>query len=226
MPFIESVPSTEYMIAVNRASPSLSESGETFKLVLGNVSGAVIADAEAIGTILNTGTAALTGFTLVNADAASDVGSIGNGARFTLDDPANGRFGVRVETAENAAIGSVRLELSGAKTTARIENVAPWSLYGDDGTTLKGEGLPAGSYTLSATAYSKPNLGGDALQTLTVSFTVVAADETTVEEASIDLRPAPDRKALNWNDSNFSSSCLILNRFTFFPTRPPAYVRR
>ena len=173
---------TQKIVTVPLVDDAVPDSGETFKLVLGNVSGAVIADAEAIGTILNTETAALTGFTLVNADAASDVGSIGNGARFTLDDAANGRFGVRVETAENAAIGSVRLELSGAKTTARTENVAPWSLYGDDGTTLKGEGLPAGSYTLSATAYSKPNLGGDALQTLTVSFTVVAANGTTVEE--------------------------------------------
>ena len=111
--------------------------------------------------------AVLTGFTLVNLSTVTS-GALVDGAELSFEDPANGNFGIRVETAQNAAIGSVRLELSGAKTEARTENVAPWSLYGDDGTTLAGEGLPAGGYTLSATAYSQPKGEGDVLQTLSV----------------------------------------------------------
>ena len=73
----------------------------------------------------------------------------------------------------------MKLELSGAKTVGpRTENSAPYSLYGDHWTdgvnSLHGGTLPAGSYTLTATAYSKRAGGGDELGTLEVSFTVTA----------------------------------------------------
>ena len=109
-------------------------------------------------------------------------GTLDDGAEVELPDPANTIVGVRVETGAGAEIGSVRLTLAGAKAQARTENLAPYSLYGDDGTSPHGEGLPVGSYTLTATAYSQGNLGGAVLQTLSVSFTVAAAGETTVEE--------------------------------------------
>ena len=130
--------------------------------------------------------AVLTGFTLVNL-ATVTAGTLADGAELTLDDPASGSYGIRVETAADASIGSVRLALSGAKTAARTENVAPFSLYGDDGATLAGEGLPAGAYTLAATAYAEGNLGGAVLQTLTVSFTVAAS---TVEPVDPDALTA------------------------------------
>ena len=52
---------------------------------------------------------------------------------------------------------------------------SPYSLYGDGGAdALDGESLPAGSYTLTATAYAESGLAGDKLGTLAVSFTVTA----------------------------------------------------
>ena len=94
----------------------------------------------------------------------SEVVTLTAGASVALDDPASGSYGIRVEVATGAEIGSVRLELSGEKSVSQTENIQPYSLYGDDGTNLNGEGLPVGSYTLSATAYSEDNLGGDELQ--------------------------------------------------------------
>ena len=135
---------------------------------------------KAVGTILNTETPVLTGFTLVNAETGSDIGAIDDGGVLTLDDPANGSFGVRAERATGAEIGSVLLELSGAKTVTRTDNLAPYSLYGDANGQAQGEGLPAGSYTLRATAYNEANLQGDELYTLEVAFTVLASAE--VEE--------------------------------------------
>ena len=82
---------------------------------------------------------------------------------------------MRVETSGNAEFGSVKLALSGAKAVTQTESVAPWSLYGDDGTDVAGADLPAGSYTLTATAHAEAGGRGEALQTLTVSFTVAAA---------------------------------------------------
>ena len=120
----------------------------------------------------------LTGFTLLDTSGQPQtvLASPTDGDTLTLADPANGSYGIRVNTRSGAQIGSVRLQLSGAKTVDRTENWAPYTLYGDQGDSdLNGESLPVGSYTLTATAYSEGRLGGDEIGTLTVSFTVVAA---------------------------------------------------
>ena len=171
---------TQEIVTVPIIDDTVPDNGETFKLVLSNASGAKLGDAEAVGTILNTETPVLTGFMLVNAETGSDIGAIDDGGMLALDDPANGSFGVRAERATGAEIGSVRLKLSGAKTVTRTDNLAPYSLYGDANGQVQGEGLPAGSYTLRATAYNEANLQGEELYTLEVAFTVLASAE--VEE--------------------------------------------
>ena len=123
----------------------------------------------------------LTGFTLMDASSGSEIGALADGGEVTLDNPANGSFGVLVATAADAVVGSVRLELAGAKTASRTLNAAPWSLYGDENGAVLGGGLPAGAYTLTATAYGEADAGGEVLQTLSVSFTVVAAETPPVE---------------------------------------------
>ena len=133
----------------------------------------------------------LTGITLIDASSATAVGTIADGATVTLEDPGSGSFGLRIDTAAGASVGSVRIELSGAKTRARTENIAPYSLYGDDGTDVAGEGLPAGSYTLTATAYAQANLAGEVLQTLTVAFTVTQSTPPAVPEVSAAAGPGP-----------------------------------
>ena len=127
----------------------------------------------------------LVGFTLVDASDPSEVATLTEAATLTLEDPANGSYGIKVEVAENTGIDSVRLELSGAKTVSQTENILPYSLYGDKGADLNGEGLPAGSYTLRATAYSEDNLGGDELQLLEISFTVTETDSAATGAPTI-----------------------------------------
>ena len=110
--------------------------------------------------------------------AHADAASIGDGATVEVENLSSGTWGFRAEAAQDAEIGSVRLELSGAKTVARTENSVPWSLYGDTNGEPDGADLPAGSYVLRATAYAEDNLGGDVLQTLEEAFTVEEATET------------------------------------------------
>ena len=120
-------------------------------------------------------TGPLTGFTVVDASGGTQtvLATLTDGGSLTLDDPANGSYGIQVNTQSRAAIGSVRLQLTGGKSIDRTENIAPYSLYGDDGdNALHGEALPVGTYTLTATAYSGRALGGDQLGALSVSFTV------------------------------------------------------
>ena len=165
---------TSKTVSVPTTEDRADEEDETFTLTLSSPANATLGNATATGMIEDDDPAPLTGFTLVDAGTNTDIGLIANGGSFTLDDPANGSYGIRAETAAGVAIGSVQFALSGAKTVSHTEGIAPYSLYGDDGTNVDGEGLPTGSYTLTATAYAEGNLGGDQLGTLTVSFEVAA----------------------------------------------------
>lgn len=133
----------------------------------------------------------LTGFTLLDASDQSHVASLTEGATITLDDPSNGSYAIRAEIAEGETVGSVRFELTGAKNVpAKTENIVPYSLYGDNGPeALHGEPLPAGSYRLTATAFSERRLGGQQLGVLEVSFAVSAP--VVVTEDHRDAVPTP-----------------------------------
>ena len=160
-----------------------ADSGETFRLVLSNPTGsdanngaAVLGDAEAVATILNSEqeAATLTGFTLVDAGANADLMALADGVTVPLGELLAPSYGIRAEMSPGAAPGSVRLELTGAKTAAVTDDAAPWSLYGDGAGRINGAGLPAGSYTLTATAYANSGGQGDEQGSLEVSFTVAA----------------------------------------------------
>ena len=160
-----------------------ADSGETFRLVLSNPAGrdanngaAVLGDAEAVATILNSEqeAATLTGFTLVDAGTNGDLMALANGVTVRLGQLLAPSYGIRANLSPGAAPGSVRLELSGAKTAAVTDDAAPWSLYGDGAGRINGASLPVGSYTLTATAYANSGGQGDEQGSLEVSFTVAA----------------------------------------------------
>ena len=150
------------------------DSGESFTLVLSNPTGAIIARAAATGSIYNE-ESLITGFTLIDRSTNSDVQTIAAGDAITFDNPAEGNYTIRANPAAEATIGSVHLELSGAKNVSRTDNEAPYTLY-----ATGGQGLPPGDYTLKATVYQKPDAVGVAHQTLSMSFTVADSAEATV----------------------------------------------
>ena len=138
-----------------------------------------------------TPTVALTGFTLVDAGSGAEV-SLADGDALVLADPANGSFGLAASVAADAGVGSVRLGLTGAKTVTVTDDAAPYSLYGDADGTVVGAGLPAGSYTLMATAYAEADGGGAALGTLTVSFTVAASEAVAPDALTASFEGVPE----------------------------------
>ena len=170
---------TEKTVSVPIIDDTVEDSGEEFVLRLSNVSGAHLSRAGGFGTIYNSEDI-LSGFTLVNAASGTDVGGLDDGATVTLDDPTHGQYGMRVGTVPGTGVNSVRLELSGAKTVTRTDNEAPFTLHAEGG-----EGLPPGAYTLQATAYSEADRGGNALQTISVSFTVAASTQDEEEGTAL-----------------------------------------
>ena len=135
----------------------------------------------------------ITGFTVVDAFDQSVEGTLADGGTLALDDPDGGSFGIRADLESGATIGSVGLQLTGAKTHDQTENIAPYSLYGDSGGNLSGESLPVGEYTLTATAYSEARLGGNVLGTLKVSFSVT---ETATQQPNT---PATGASRHQWH---------------------------
>ena len=133
-------------------------------------------------------TSVLTGFTLVHTSDQSTVAALVDNADIDLGGRSGGSFAIRADVAANATVGSVALSLSGAKTVSATESVAPYSLYGDHddgngGRALDGATLPAGTYTLSATAYAEGGGAGEALGTRSVSFEVLAPALLSVADA-------------------------------------------
>ena len=130
----------------------------------------------------------ITGFTVVDASDQSLEGTLADGGTLALDDPDGGSFGIRADLESGATIGSMRLQLTGAKTHDQTENITPYSLYGDSGGNLNGESLRVGEYTLTATAYSEARLGGNVLGALKVSFSVTA---TATQQTNTPATGAP-----------------------------------
>ena len=75
--------------------------------------------------------------------------------------------------------GSVRFELTGPRTVSRTDNTAPFTLFED----FVGQSLPAGSYQVSYTAYSRADGSGTAEDTGTATFTLVS--DTTAPSVSL-----------------------------------------
>ena len=134
----------------------------------------------------------LTGLKLVDTGTGTET-ALADGAALVLDDPANGSWGLVASVAPEAQVGSVRLVLTGGNTvTAATDDAAPWSLYGDEDGTVKGAALPAGSYTLKATAYAEAAGGGTALGTLSASFTVAASEAVAPDALTASFEGVPE----------------------------------
>ena len=126
----------------------------------------------------------------MDASDQSVLVTLNDGGAVAVDNPASGSYAIRVDVEDGSTIGSVYLELTGAKSVSQTENIAPYSLYGDGGeSALSGGTLPVGSYDLQATAYSEGKQSGDELGSLAVSVTAAETPSEPKSEAA-DLAPS------------------------------------
>ncbi|MEO0732780.1 MAG: PKD domain-containing protein [Bacteroidota bacterium] len=114
------------------------------------------------------------GFVLYNADTDQSLGSLTDGQTIDLTEVGPNLNVVVAVNPRVRNVGSVRFALNG-NDNFRTESVAPYALAGDDNGDFLAWSPAAGGYTLTATAFTEANGGGDELTSLTVSFTVVAA---------------------------------------------------
>ena len=131
------------------------------------------------GVMLSYPASPIAGFTLVDAEGGPpdpDLQVIEAGSLLDLS-AVPGVVNIRADVIADAPeIGSVRVELAGQKSARRLENRPAYALFGDEpGGDYRGELLPDGHYTVTATAYEGKEGGGDAYPGLAVRFTVTGA---------------------------------------------------
>ncbi len=76
-----------------------------------------------------------------------------------------------VEAFAPAGTKSVRFSMSGPFDASKLENTARWTLFGNNGNRLGGRLAVPGTYTVTATAFTKKHGGGTVLATGSVTFT-------------------------------------------------------
>lgn len=143
---------------------------------------------------------AFSSFTLINADADSDFFDLSDGMQIGSATLGGASLNIRAN-ASIGGVGSVYLELTGTTSATRVENVAPYALFGDSNGNYFGQTLGTGSYTIKATAYSGSNLSGTKLGADTVSFSIINSGKNmnspeevkseTEAEITILLHPNP-----------------------------------
>lgn len=131
----------------------------------------------AIGNGTPGGCPALTSLTLVNATTDVDIQTISNGAVIDLANIPGKSINIRANTYPSET-GSVKFSLAGKQTRNQMENILPYTLFGDNNGDYNNWTPALGNYTLTATPYTGANGTGKAGTTLTRSFTVV--DNTPV----------------------------------------------
>lgn len=110
-------------------------------------------------------------FTLINAESNSDISEIEDGDTINLTNLPTSKINIRVNT-DPSAVDSVAVSLSGATTASKVENAAPYALWGDQNGDYTAGTLNPGQHILTAF----PTLGGIQGSFKTVTFNVV---ETT-----------------------------------------------
>ncbi|HYD82617.1 MAG TPA: hypothetical protein VEA63_01165, partial [Opitutus sp.] len=126
-------------------------------------------------------TLAIAELMLVNAKTQADVRPLTDGA--IIDLSVDGAV-LNVRAAVNGSAGSVAFYLNGKKT---LENTAPWTMAGDLNGVFQPWKPAVGRHTLRVVPYSRSNGGGEAGETLEISFTVIAVAPPTTEPP-----PAPE----------------------------------
>ena len=144
----------------------------------------------------------VTSFTLVNADTDTDILTMTPGIVLNLATLPTRNLNIRANTSPGP-VGSVVLSLSVTQSRSEVQNIAPYSLFGD----IQGDYFPwtppVGNYTLVATLFDGADGTGTAGSSLTLSFSVIntvgAVSSFTLVNATTDtdLFPITSGMALN-----------------------------
>ena len=150
----------------------------------------------------------ITSFTLIDAVSDTDLFELNDGATINLSNLTNTQLNVRANV--NGTVASIAFKLDGTK--GKIENVAPYALFGNRGSDYNPWQPTLMTYSLVANIHSSKNGEGVILNTKTISFTVVedilmppTAPSNLIGEAI-----ATDQVTINWQDNSNNEDAFIV----------------
>jgi ribosomal protein L21E len=126
----------------------------------------------AINVVAKVNVASGESFTLVNADTNKDMFNLIEGMQIDRSIVLGLNLNVRFNT-NPSVVGSVYFTLAGPVNRTRLENAAPYALFGDNNGIYFGQILPVGTYTLTAVTYSESNRLGTEGTIQTIIFSIV-----------------------------------------------------
>jgi Fibronectin type III domain len=147
-----------------------------------------VSSTDATAATVDISDQAVTSFTLINADTDAVVPgyeTLGDGAVIVADSVPISRLNIRANT-NSGAIGSVRFALDDSR---HIENISPFTLFGNDRDNYYAGRLALGRHVLTATPFSQDAASGSAGTSLTISFTVIQAIPTPTPTPSATPQP-------------------------------------
>ncbi|MEO1652084.1 MAG: hypothetical protein AAFU64_00945, partial [Bacteroidota bacterium] len=109
---------------------------------------------------------------LVNAETDQDIQELKEGDQIDLLLYPNTPLSIRVEAPQGFE-GSIQLDLIGPRSISRLENIAPFSLLGDDNDNFEGEIFPIGAYTFSSQRFSGKRGEGEASPVISINFSII-----------------------------------------------------
>ncbi len=114
----------------------------------------------------------ITSFTLMNAEADTEIGPLTDGSSFVLADLPSNQLSIRANT--SGTMKSVVFSLDGE--VVMIENRAPYAFFGNTGNDYAPWIPEIGTYTINASAYSLRRGRGTLLDSFTVTVSFTEAD--------------------------------------------------
>lgn len=124
-------------------------------------------------------------FVLVNAQTGQDIQEIKEGDVIDLDQVGTNFLSIRAES-NGAKFGSLFLELKGNQSNyIRTENIAPYTLFGDQGPQYYGRNICPGNYSMKATPYTGTNKTGTAQKPLEIKFQIKGASYLNIQSLTL-----------------------------------------
>ncbi|MFD1143605.1 choice-of-anchor Q domain-containing protein [Larkinella insperata] len=155
----------------------LVEGTYVFRLTVTDSQGASGFDEVTVQVNAPAGIPRVVSISLINADREGEIKVLKNNEEINLATLVTKNLNLRVNTSP-AAVGSVKMVLSGAQSRTQVDNGVPYALFGDSNGNFNSWTPKTGSYSLTVTPYSGPNATGQAGAVFTIAFTVLSQTST------------------------------------------------
>ena len=120
-------------------------------------------------------------FILVDVEENEDISDFGDGTLLATDDLPPYTIRVEVDPVTAGSVEFVLRDSTGTVVRREVDNVNPFTLGGDDAGDFTPIDIDPGSYTLTATPYTRRDAAGDPGTALSVSFRVTDQEGVKAE---------------------------------------------